>query len=179
MIKLRSEKTFDLLILFLMSIATSGAFWKFGEMTPSGFFEQDIATQSLFIGIGFVVVSSFVSLIQEIIPEHILPELRCHQISSVIMTLMTLSVAYAFVQRNRPNTYHALAIGAFWSVLYLIYELISFAMVRVDVVPLGFRQGITQTAGKMVSEYNVGEGRLLGLVTLAQMIAPVVIANIV
>jgi hypothetical protein len=94
-----------------------------------------------------------------------LGELRSHQLGTVIVCASFLAVITTFVRHTRPTPHIALAIGACWLVVAILFE---FGVGRLV-------DGLSWS--RLLSDYDLSRGRLLLLVWLTVGLGPLVLTR--
>jgi hypothetical protein len=94
-----------------------------------------------------------------------LGELRSHQLGTVIVCGSFLAVIATFVRHTRPTPRNALAIGACWLMVAILFEFGVGYLV----------DGLSWS--RLLSDYDLSRGRLLLLVWLTVGLGPLVLTR--
>jgi hypothetical protein len=94
-----------------------------------------------------------------------LGELRSHQLGTMIVCASFLAVIATFVRQTRPTPRNALAIGACWLAIAILFEFGVGHLV----------DGLSWS--RLLSDYDLSRGRLLLLVWLTVGLGPLVITR--
>lgn len=162
--KNRAEKNLNLLALFVSLLVLTFAYFTYnGVRSFTGFFGQDLAWQALGFWLLFVTLSVAFTIFSRLFLQDYMTEIHLHQFEVVFQVILFSLSVIPLIQRNHVSNYDALLVGAFWTIATFLYEMIRYVWID----ELGFN--------KLLSDYNLMEGRILTLLPLTQMgVAPLI-----
>ena len=116
--------------------------------------------KSFLVWLSFSVVAVSFGVLREKLLVPGIGELRAHQVGTVAVCGVIAAVIVAAMRWLRPTSRQAAAVGLFWVVLTLLFEIGVFH----------YLLGVPWN--RVLADYNVAAGRLWPLVLLTQLICP-------
>jgi hypothetical protein len=111
-------------------------------------------------------IATAAGIVRELWVVPLIGDLRGHQAGTLVVTSAFLAVIWMFVARMRPSSSEALAIGAGWVLCAIAFE-------------FGFGHYVDGLSwNRLLSDYDLSEGRLLLLVWLAVGAGPFLLAHL-
>lgn len=163
---MKSDRVFSQIGLLVLAFVTTTGFLTYnGVNTYQKFQDQEFLIQGYTVWMIFLISSLVMSILGSLILNNYFQERQLHQISSLIMCAVTCAVVIPFIRNTNPTTLEAISLGLIWSVCFILFEIIQYV--------------VLQDAGinKLIQDYNIMDGKLLGLLSLVQLVLPPVIAS--
>lgn len=119
-----------------------------------------IVLRSIVIWLILIVAESLNGTVRILWLEPTLGDVRAHQISFVIGSILILTIAALFVPRLQASRFQQLGIGVLWSILTLAFE-----------IGLG-RLIFGYSWQQILSDYDLSQGGLMSIGLILMMLSP-------
>ena len=122
--------------------------------------------KSLIVWLSFGVVAVSFGVAREKILVPRIGELRGHQIGTLAVCAFIAVIIIAAMRWLRPTSRQALAVGLFWVVLTVLFEVVVFHYL------------FGAPWDKLMADYNMAAGRLWPLVLVTQLVCPWMVVSV-
>ena len=116
----------------------------------------------------FIPVAIINGIFRERLYRDMVGELAAHQISTAILSIAFIAVAYSMVGNivSEADTFKLFAIGALWVIMTIVFE-------------FGFGHYVDQvTLDKLLNDYNILKGRIWLIFLIVELCTPYIIKMI-